>query len=67
MNSEVGPNVSIEEGSVIQDSVITNSIIQEKSVIRKSKLDKSTIGNHVEITGESGTVHVGDHSIINHS
>jgi glucose-1-phosphate thymidylyltransferase len=67
MNSEIGPNVSIEEGSVIQDSVITNSIIQEKSVIRKSKLDKSTIGNHVEITGESGTVHIGDHSIINHS
>ncbi len=67
MNSEVGPNVSIEEGSVIQDSVITNTIIQENSVIRNSKLDKSTVGNHVEITGESGTVHIGDHSIINHS
>jgi glucose-1-phosphate thymidylyltransferase len=67
MNSEVGPNVSIEEGTVIQDSIITNSIIQEHSVIRKSKLDQSTIGNHVEITGEDGILHVGDHSIITHS
>lgn len=65
--SEIGPNVSIEDGTVIENSVISNSIIQSNTVIEKCTLDQSTIGNHVEIEGESGTVHLGDHSIVKSS
>lgn len=65
--SEIGPNVSIEEGSVIANSTISHSIIQENAIIEDSNLKNSTIGNHVEVYGESGTVHLGDHSVVRHS
>ncbi len=62
--SEIGPHVSIEAGTVIENSVISNTIIQHNSVIKDSKIEESTIGNHVEIEGQTGSVHLGDHSIV---
>jgi glucose-1-phosphate thymidylyltransferase len=63
-NSEIGPNVSIEAGSVIKNCILKNSIIQSSAVLDGSKLDGSTIGNHAEIHGASGEIHVGDHSVL---
>jgi glucose-1-phosphate thymidylyltransferase len=63
-NSEIGPFVSIEEGTVIGNSVISNTIILHNSVIKDSKIEKSTIGNHVEMEGQTGSVHLGDHSVV---
>lgn len=63
-NSEIGPNVSIEAGSVITNCVLKNSIIQKSAVLDGSKLDGSTIGNHAEIHGAIGEIHVGDHSVL---
>ncbi len=63
-SSEIGPNVSIEAGSVIEDSVLSESIIRSHTVIRNSELTNSTVGSHVEINDQKGTVHLGDHSVI---
>lgn len=62
--SEIGPNVNIEEGSVIENSTISNSIIQSAATIKNSSLTTSTIGNRVTCDGVSGVVHLGDDSIV---
>lgn len=62
--SEIGPNVSIEAGSIINNSVITNSIIQKNARLTECKLNRSTIGNFAEAAGAAGEIHIGDHSIL---
>lgn len=65
--SEIGPYTSIEDGATIEDSAISHSIIQNDAVIKFSKLEKSTVGIRAEVSGHSGTIHIGDDSIVNHS
>jgi glucose-1-phosphate thymidylyltransferase len=62
--SEIGPNVNIEEGTVIENSTISNSIIQSAADIKNSRLSKSTIGNRVICDGVRGEVHLGDDSVV---
>ncbi|MFO7798485.1 sugar phosphate nucleotidyltransferase [Rhodohalobacter sp.] len=62
--SEIGPNVSIEAGSVIKDSKIENSIIQKNAQLTGCKLNRSTIGNFAEAHNAEGEIHIGDHSIL---
>jgi glucose-1-phosphate thymidylyltransferase len=50
-NSKIGPHVSIDSGSIIEDSEISNSIIQSKSTIKNAKLKNSMIGNHTFFDG----------------
>lgn len=61
-NSEVGPNVSIESGTVISDSKVSNTLIQSDTTISKSIIKDSTIGNNVSVSGAKGVYHLGDHS-----
>lgn len=63
-NSEIGPNVSIEAGSVIKDSKIENSIIQNNAQLTGCKLHRSTIGNFADALNAKGEIHIGDHSIL---
>ncbi len=62
--SEIGPNVSIEAGTVIKDSKVKNSIIQSNATLNGCDLDGSTIGNHAEAHNAKGEIHIGDHSIL---
>ncbi|MCC5914666.1 MAG: glucose-1-phosphate thymidylyltransferase [Balneolaceae bacterium] len=62
--SEIGPNVSVEAGTVIKNSTIKNSIIQKSATLDGCKLDRSTIGNHAEAVNATGSIHIGDHSIL---
>jgi glucose-1-phosphate thymidylyltransferase len=62
--SEIGPNVSIETGSVIKNSTIKHSIIQKHAVLNNCKLSGSTIGNHTEAANVTGELHIGDHSVV---
>ncbi|MEX1063232.1 MAG: sugar phosphate nucleotidyltransferase [Balneolaceae bacterium] len=62
--SEIGPNVSIEDGTVIENSTVSHTIIQENAAIKDSRLEKSSIGNNAQVEGQRGTVHLGDHSIV---
>jgi len=59
-NAIVGPNVSVDEGSVILDSIVTNSIIGRNVRIEKMILDESIVGNDAVIIGEKKVVSVGE-------
>jgi glucose-1-phosphate thymidylyltransferase len=62
--SEIGPNVSIETGTVIKNSTIKNSIIQKHAKLDGCNLDGSTIGNYAEAVNTEGEIHIGDHSVV---
>ena len=63
-NCTIGPGVSIGKGSTIRNSTISHSIIQSSAEISDSTLENSTIGNHAEVEGQKGVVHLGDHSVV---
>lgn len=63
-NSEIGPNVSLEDGVEISGSRIVNSIINSNTKVISSSLSNSTVGSHVVIRGFNGKIHTGDHSRI---
>jgi glucose-1-phosphate thymidylyltransferase len=60
--SRIGPNVSVGEGSVIEDSEISHSIVGSGARISKSKLKNSLIGDGAVLDGVNGEVTLGDHS-----
>ena len=61
-NSEIGPYVSIGEGTIVEDSTIKNSIIQTHSKIMNANLDNAMIGNHATFDGKFTNVSIGDYS-----
>jgi glucose-1-phosphate thymidylyltransferase len=60
--STIGPNVSINAGSVIEDSMLRDTIVGAKTKIIKSQLHDSLIGDEVVLEGFTGDATVGDHS-----
>jgi len=63
-NAIVGPHVSIGNQTVVRNSIIRNSLIQEKTNIENANLVDAMIGNHVQFTGTSSDISLGDYSII---
>lgn len=63
-NTEVGPYVSIGEGTVVEDSTLTNSLIQSNSRISNARLDNAMIGNHVVFKGDFEAISIGDYSVM---
>ncbi len=61
-NSIIGPHVSIENNSKIEDSIITNSIVQTNTLIKNANIDNSMIGNHVTYKGKVSNVSIGDYT-----
>lgn len=62
INSEIGPSVSISEGTVIRNSRIENSIIGRNCTIENAVLKDSLVGNDVRVVGGHLTVNLGDSS-----
>jgi glucose-1-phosphate thymidylyltransferase len=62
INSEIGPYVSIGEGTVIRDSRLRNAIVGCNSSIEKTVLRDSLVGNDVTLRGVSLIVNLGDSS-----
>ncbi|MEW5795930.1 MAG: sugar phosphate nucleotidyltransferase [Candidatus Zixiibacteriota bacterium] len=62
VNSEIGPSVSISEGTVVRNSRIEDSIIGRNCMIEDTELRESLIGNEVKIRGGRMTVNLGDSS-----
>jgi glucose-1-phosphate thymidylyltransferase len=60
--SEIGPNISVEQGSRIVDSRVRNSIIGRNTRLSRVKLDGSLLGNDVVLDGFEGSASLGDHS-----
>ncbi len=62
LNSTVGPDVSIGEGTSIENSTVKNSLIQTNSQIKNATLDEAMIGNHVKYNGEFTKISIGDYT-----
>jgi glucose-1-phosphate thymidylyltransferase len=61
-NSVVGPFVSVEAGTTVEDSRISNSIVQANSIVKNARLDNSLLGKHVTYTDKSQDLSLGDFS-----
>ena len=64
INTTVGPNVSLGDGSHVQNSEIKNSLVQNHSHIKNAQLDNAMIGNHVSFDGNFTSISVGDYSVL---
>jgi glucose-1-phosphate thymidylyltransferase len=60
--SEIGPNVSLEQGTAVADSTIRNTIVGRDARLTRVRLDGAMIGNAVIAEGLAGTASLGDHS-----
>ncbi len=61
-NSVIGPHVSVEKGTIIEDSRITNSIIQADSIVKNALIDNSILGKNVTYIGKPNDLSLGDFS-----
>jgi UDP-3-O-[3-hydroxymyristoyl] glucosamine N-acyltransferase len=64
---EVGPNVTIEEGSVLRNVKIRNSIVGANARLEQADLHDSLIGDDTVVSNVSGIVNIGDHSSVSGS
>jgi glucose-1-phosphate thymidylyltransferase len=62
--SVIGPNVSIEAGTVIEDSAVANMIVGRDSRLTSVKLNGGMVGNGVILDHFEGSVSLGDHAEI---
>ena len=60
--SEIGPNVSLEQGTRISDSRLANTIVGRDATLTRVRLDGAMLGNGVVADGITGTASLGDHS-----
>jgi glucose-1-phosphate thymidylyltransferase len=65
VRSVIGPYVSIEKGTKIENSIVSESIIQSGSYISNKILDQSMIGSKVKLIGMPKDYSVGDFNEIN--
>jgi glucose-1-phosphate thymidylyltransferase len=63
-NAEIGPNVTLSAGATVRGSKLRDSIVGEKAVIEGCDLHDSLIGRDAKVTGVTGQVDLGDHSIV---
>ena len=61
-NSVIGPHVSLEEGSVVENAVISKSIIGKNTIVKNSIISKSLLGNNVACSSKSEELSLGDYS-----
>lgn len=64
INSKIGPNVSLGNGTKINKSNIENSLIQENTQISHGNLTNSMIGNSAKYIGVSRSLSLGDFSVL---
>jgi glucose-1-phosphate thymidylyltransferase len=60
--SEIGPNVSLEEGARVSDSRLANTIVGRDAVLTRVRLDGAMLGEGVVVDGLTGSASLGDHS-----
>jgi len=61
-NSVIGPFVSVEAGTTIEDSRINDSIIQANNIVKNARLAHSLLGKHVNYTDKPRDLSLGDFS-----
>jgi len=64
INAKIGPNVSIGDGTKIENSNIKNSLIQTFAEVKNANLDNAMIGNHAKFNGDFTQISIGDFSVL---
>ena len=64
INAKIGPNVSVGDGTRIENSNIKNSLIQTFADIKNANLDNAMIGNHAKFDGDFTQISIGDYSVL---
>lgn len=64
INATVGPNVSLGDGTHVQNATLKNSLIQNHSKIKNANLDNAMIGSHVSYDGNFTSISIGDYSVL---
>ena len=64
INSIVGPNVSLGNGTHLTNTKIKNSLVQTHAHIKNAKLDNAMIGNHASFDGDFTSISIGDYSVL---
>ena len=59
--SVIGPNVTIERGSVIRDSELAHAMVGQQCELSGVRLRQSVLGNYVILRDIKGSVSLGDH------
>ncbi len=59
--SVIGPNVTIERGSIIRDSELAHTIVGQQCELTGVRLRQSVLGNYVILRDIAGSVSLGDH------
>jgi glucose-1-phosphate thymidylyltransferase len=60
--STVGPNVTIESGTVLIASTVRDAIIGQNCRVERCHLDGALLGDHVSVTGLRGGASLGSHA-----
>ena len=60
--STVGPNVSVEAGTVIRGSTVRDAIIGQKVRIERSQLANAMLGDYAVVEGLTGSLSIGAHA-----
>jgi len=60
--SVIGPNVTIDKGSEVEDTILSESIVGKHSIIRSMILKNSLIGDHSLAESHTRSINVGDYS-----
>jgi len=64
VGGRIGPNVTIMEGCSIEGSEISDSVISPSARISLSRLTQSVIGRNSAVVGFSGSLCLGDDSVV---
>lgn len=64
INAKIGPNVSIGDGTKIENSTVKNSLIQTFAEVKNAKLDNAMIGNFARFDGDFTQISIGDYSVL---
>ncbi len=60
----IGPNVTLEEGTVADGCTLQHTVVGPNAVLEGSNLRDSIIGGHARVTDTSGMLLVTDHSVV---
>lgn len=63
-NSVIGPHVSVERNTTIEQSVVSNSIIQEGTYLHQVNLTNSMLGKHIQYKESPKELSLGDYSVL---
>ncbi len=62
IDSVVGPYVSLEAGSIVENSIIKTSIVGKASKVKNCIIEKSLLGNNVNCNSKAEELSLGDFS-----